>query len=127
MNYSELSVLVVEDNKVNQLVIEAFLGQLGVKNISVAEDGEEAIEKCESALFDIIFMDMQMPKMDGPTATINIKSFAGYKETPIIALTANVLKADQERCKEAGMCDFLTKPIEIEALSKALKHWAMQN
>ena len=127
VNYSELSVLVVEDNKVNQLVIEAFLGQLGVKNISVAEDGEEAIEKCESALFDIIFMDMQMPKMDGPTATINIKSFAGYKETPIIALTANVLKADQERCKEAGMCDFLTKPIEIEALSKALKHWAMQN
>lgn len=120
---STLSVLVVEDNEINQVVTEALLNEFGISAISMASDGEQAIAMCEAGAYDIIFMDMQMPVLDGPQATRVIKTLPSYGSVPVVALTANVLSADRQRCFDAGMDDFLTKPIEYEQLSAVLRKW----
>lgn len=121
---SHLNVLVVEDNEVNQIVIEALLKEFSITFINIASDGQQAIEQCEMYAFDIILMDMQMPVLDGPQATLKIRQMPAYLKTPIIALTANVLASDKQRCFDAGMNDFITKPINYECLQTILLKYA---
>lgn len=114
-------VLIAEDNEINQLVIKAMLRNLGFTNAALAINGKEAVEFCKTNHVDIIFMDMQMPEMDGLEATRQIRKLPLYRRTPIIALTANVLPEDSAACFAAGMTHFLTKPIDESALTKVLQ------
>lgn len=118
-------VLIVEDNEVNKLVATKILEKFGVK-ISIASDGGEAVGLVKRRKFDIIFMDCQMPNMDGFEATKIIREVEDANRqahTPIIALTANALKDDQEKCIQAGMDDYLSKPIKMEEIDEKLKKW----
>ncbi|WP_182797620.1 ATP-binding protein [Pseudoalteromonas sp. SG44-1] len=123
IDLSNLNVLVVEDNEINQIVIEALLKEFNITCINIAGDGEQAIAQCEMCAFDIIFMDMQMPVLDGPQATLKIRTMPAFLTTPIIALTANVLGSDKQRCFESGMDDFIAKPINYECLRAVLLKW----
>ncbi|TGE84116.1 hybrid sensor histidine kinase/response regulator [Pseudoalteromonas sp. KS88] len=123
IDFSHLHVLVVEDNKINQIVIEALLNELTITAITLAGDGKQAIEQCELYDYDLILMDMQMPVLDGPQATKEIRKIPNYYDTPIIALTANVLAKDKQQCFDAGMNDFLAKPIDYECLKAMLLRW----
>lgn len=119
--FNDLEILVVEDNEINQIVIESMLNELGISSITLARNGVEAVTLCESCYFDLILMDMQMPEMDGPQATTIIRQLTSFKNTPIVALTANVLEQDRLRCFEAGMDYYLSKPIDFDELKRALK------
>ena len=116
-------VLVVEDNPVNQTVARKLLGSLGLE-VSVAANGLEAIEATSETRFAMIFMDCQMPLMDGFEATAVIRSLEDEGEhIPIVAMTANALQGDRERCLRAGMDDYLAKPVAKSELRRALRHW----
>ena len=112
------SVLVVEDSKSNQELIKLLLERFGVE-VTIAEDGKEAVDKALNQQFDIIFMDIQMPNMDGYQATKLLRR-KGLK-TPIIALTAYAMPEDCERCISAGCDDYLRKPIDNELLLTVIK------
>jgi|GEM_PF-5289941 len=116
-----LSILVAEDNLTNQKLSKSFFKKLGFE-IDIAENGKEALEMVGEKHFDVIFMDLQMPIMDGLTATEKI--IKKFKEAAplIIAMTANVFQEDQKRCFEAGMKDFIPKPISKAFLKKVLCH-----
>ncbi len=116
-------VLLVEDNPANQKVGVLMLQRLGLK-VSVAVNGVEAVKAYGEHVFDLILMDYQMPEMDGIEATIHIRTMeqAG-QHTPIVALTANVLAGEREKCLTARMDDFLAKPIRPEELSAMLEAW----
>ncbi|MDF4777158.1 response regulator, partial [Vibrio parahaemolyticus] len=104
-------VLVVEDTIVNQKVVRIMLEKLGVR-VSVANHGEEALQLCDQQPFDLIFMDCQMPVMDGFIATERIRKMGEWgKHVPIIALSANVIKEDQQHCFDVGMSEFVAKPV----------------
>ncbi|HHX8675546.1 response regulator [Vibrio alginolyticus] len=104
-------VLVVEDTIVNQKVVRIMLEKLGVR-VSVANHGEEALQLCDQQPFDLIFMDCQMPVMDGFIATERIRKMGEWgKHVPIIALSANVIKEDQQHCFDVGMNEFVAKPV----------------
>lgn len=116
-------VLLVEDNLVNQRVAQAMLERLGVA-VTLASNGVEAISAVEREHFDMIFMDCQMPEMDGITATQQIRaSETPQSRVPIVALTANARDGDRDVCLAAGMDDFLPKPIRREALAEKLTGW----
>lgn len=116
-------VLLVEDNLINQKVAKKLLQRIGFE-ISCANNGREALEAIEGKHYDIILMDMQMPVMDGLEATRNIRLREdGEKHIPIIAMTANAMKGDKEKCFEAGMDDYLSKPIKPEELEKVVLKW----
>lgn len=120
-----LNILVAEDNLPNQMLIKAILTKLG-HQIVLANNGVKAVEAMISGEqhFDLILMDMQMPEMDGLEATKQIRTLKSEgSQIPIIALTANALAGDRERVMDAGMNDYLTKPIDIKALKRALKIW----
>ncbi|RZF78237.1 hybrid sensor histidine kinase/response regulator [Pseudoalteromonas sp. S4488] len=127
IDLSNINALVVEDNDINQIVIEAMLNEFNITSINMANNGQEAVEQCELGVFDIIFMDMQMPVLDGPQAAVKIREFSAFKHTPIIALTANVLSADKQRCFDAGMDDYIAKPLEYDALRSILLKWCRTN
>jgi len=113
-------VLVVEDNAVNQQVTRRFLERLGCE-VDVAENGQRAVEFCARSRYDIILMDVQMPVMDGLTATREIRRQEGSdRRTPIIALTASAMTDELERCFAAGMDGLLTKPLEPMRLAETL-------
>ncbi|NUP07401.1 MAG: response regulator [Polyangiaceae bacterium] len=114
-------VLLVEDNPVNQVVAQSMLEDLGL-DITLAEDGEKALELLERETFDLVFMDCQMPTLDGFEATRRWrhKEPAG-KRTPIIALTAQAMAGDEQRCHEAGMDGYLSKPLERRSLVGTLE------
>lgn len=114
-------VLVAEDNPINQELICALLDDVGVL-VEIANDGQQAVLKAEAAV-DLIFMDMQMPMIDGLDATRSIRLIAGRQNTPIIAMTANAFDSDRRRCIDAGMNDFVTKPVDPEMLYGTLLHW----
>ncbi len=121
-----LKILVAEDNPVNQKLIMSILKKLG-HNATLAENGALAVEAEKQAHYDLILMDLQMPVMDGLDATRNIIINAKGKERPIIlALTANAMPGDKERCLDAGMDDYLTKPIQIKALVEKIEKWVPQ-
>lgn len=117
-----LRLLVAEDNLVNQKIIKLMLSKLGYA-VDVVNNGLEAITAATHASYDLILMDMQMPEMDGLEATKTIRELMG--EPPfIIALTANAMEEDREQCIQAGMQDYLTKPLKLEDLKSLLKKYA---
>jgi PAS domain S-box-containing protein len=116
-------VLLVEDNAINQRVACRFLERLGCE-VQVVGDGAQAIEAFQRGTFGFILMDMQMPVMDGLEATRHIRELeAGRRRTPIVALTANAMMGTLERCLEAGMDDYLTKPLDISRLEDVLERF----
>jgi PAS domain S-box-containing protein len=121
----ETKILLVEDNKTNQMVATAMLKKLNF-SCDIASDGQKAVEKLLSGDYDIVLMDCQMPVMDGYEATSHIRKQEkqnSLKHIPIIAMTANAMKGDKEKCLEAGMDDFLSKPVKIDILSEMLEKW----
>src|SRR6202022_815509 len=112
-----MSVLLVEDNAVNQRLAARLLEKRGHR-VVVAANGREALAALEQGAFDLVFMDVQMPEMDGleATAAIRKKEQVRGKHQPVIALTAHVMKGDQERCVAAGMDGYLGKPIRPQEL-----------
>ena len=115
-----LRILVAEDNDVNQLVIIAMLEQLGHSCV-LARDGLEAVAKVQASSFDLVLMDIQMPNLDGLSATRQIRALPGAAaDIPIIALTANAMVEDRETYLEAGMDDHVSKPIETKELVQAI-------
>jgi signal transduction histidine kinase/ActR/RegA family two-component response regulator len=116
------NILVVEDDRVNQMVATSILEGYGC-SVDLANNGFEALEKLESNKYDIVFMDCYMPKMNGYQATEKIRENSKMAEQTIIALTASALQDNVERCKSAGMDDFLAKPIKEGELIKALQKW----
>lgn len=115
-------VLLVEDDATNQLVARSLLEALGVGRVTVAGSGLEAMEMVVRERFDLIFMDLQMPGMDGFRATENIRARSAAK-LPIVAMTATVVTGTRERCLAAGMDDYLPKPLDAAALAEVLRRW----
>ena len=114
-----LRILLAEDNAVNQKLATHLLGQLGYR-VDVASNGIEAIESVERQVYDVVLMDVQMPEMDGLDATNNIRKLGNVTQPHIIAMTANALEGDREMCIEAGMDDYVSKPIRVNELVEAL-------
>lgn len=115
-------VLLVEDNPVNQLVAKGMLGKLGCEVI-VAGHGGEALDQLEQSEFDLVLMDCNMPVMDGYEASRQIRRSGRWPQLPIVALTANAMSEERERCRAAGMSDYLAKPFRREELAALLDLW----
>lgn len=116
-------VLVVEDNIVNQKMAVRMLDKMGCR-VDVAANGSEAMEKIETSTYDLIFMDCQMPEMDGYETTAAIRRRPnGSKHIPIIAMTAHAMQGDREKCLQAGMDDYISKPIRKESLTEMVRKW----
>jgi two-component system sensor histidine kinase/response regulator len=118
-------VLLVEDNFVNQKVAVRFLERLGC-TVEVASNGAEGVAACRERHFDVVLMDLQMPVMDGMTATRKIREWETSTHIPIIALTANAMTGDRELCEAAGMDGYLTKPLEVERLRNILAKFGLE-
>ena len=116
------NILVAEDNSLNQEVIEGMLSYEGF-NVDIANDGREALYMLDQKNYDLVLMDMQMPVMDGIATTIEIRKQSKFNQLPIIAMTANAMQQDKERCLQAGMNDYVSKPIHPESLYLALLKW----
>ncbi len=121
-----LRVLVAEDNIVNQMVIKAMLEKM-VCDVSIASNGRIAIEKYQESVPDIVLMDVSMPEMDGAQATNHIRNIQQQAGThiPIIGVTAHALREDRQRCLDAGMDDYLPKPVKQDALQEMLTRWTL--
>jgi CheY-like chemotaxis protein/HPt (histidine-containing phosphotransfer) domain-containing protein len=120
-------VLLVEDNLVNQKVGRRYLERMGCE-VVVAENGAEAVSAIEAGKFQMVLMDLQMPVMDGYTATQHIRNLErGKPRTPIVALTASAMTGQLERCLDAGMDGLLTKPLDIEHLQEVLERFGMRD
>ncbi|WP_139302521.1 response regulator, partial [Thalassotalea sp. PP2-459] len=118
-------VLVVEDNAINQKVAQGLLIKFGLQ-VDIAVNGEEALKSLENLQFDLVFMDCQMPVMDGYEATQKVRSSElklRKRKIPIIAMTANSMAGDREKCLAAGMDDFISKPINPNTVQEVLKQW----
>lgn len=117
-----LKVLLVEDNEINQTLAVALLDRVNII-VQVAGNGEEAIAKLKHNNFDLILMDMQMPVMDGLKATRLIRGKLGMDKLPVIAMTANAMRSSLDQCIEAGMNDYVTKPIDPKLLYQTIGRW----
>jgi PAS domain S-box-containing protein len=115
-------ILLAEDNAVNRDVAVALLTSAGLV-VDTAENGRVAVDKVRTGAYDMVLMDMQMPEMDGLEATRIIRSTVSSKDLPILAMTANVFEADRQSCMDAGMNDFVAKPIDFEHLISAIAKW----
>lgn len=125
IQYPDKVVLAVDDTKMNMIVIKKVLKKFGVK-IETAENGLEALEKVKNAVYDAVFMDCQMPEMDGFEATQEIRKFEkaeGRSNVPIVALTADAMVGDREKCIGVGMDDYINKPFKEVDIANALKTW----
>ncbi len=128
-NAQDIQLLLVEDNLVNQKVALALLKKLGLKPPTIANHGKEAIAAIQNTKYDLIFMDCQMPEMNGYEASEWIRNYEKTNQTtrlPIIAMTANAMEGDREKCLNAGMDDYVTKPIKLNVLQETLEKWAPQ-
>ncbi len=125
--YRDVVILLAEDSPVNQEVMTAILKDYGISTV-IAENGYEAVNRVRQRQFDLVFMDCQMPEMDGFLATRVIRK-SGYSSDDVIvvALTANAMKGDRERCLAAGMNDYLAKPIIEESVIEMLEKWLPKN
>lgn len=124
-DFSGLRVLVAEDNPVNQEIMAEMLRAHGIV-VHIVADGDRAIETLSHTAIDMVFMDCQMPGMDGYTATAHIRDMPATKSLPVIAMTANAMKGDREKCIAAGMDDYLSKPVSEEALLAILSKWSVR-
>ena len=115
-------VLLAEDNELNQQVAAELLADAGMV-VDIANNGMEAVAMAQRAPYDIVLMDMQMPEMDGVEATRALRAIASLDALPVVAMTANAMQADRDLCMQAGMVDFVTKPIEPDDLWRALLRW----
>jgi signal transduction histidine kinase/CheY-like chemotaxis protein/HPt (histidine-containing phosphotransfer) domain-containing protein len=122
---SEARVLLVEDYSVNAIFAEKLLKKLGIQFIDLALNGHEAVDSYMSNPYDLILMDCQMPELDGYQATVKIRNMevVSGRHIPIIAMTANAMVGDREKCLKAGMDDYVSKPIRIQHLVNALSKW----
>ena len=118
-------ILLVEDNPVNQLVAKGMLSKLGC-DVVVAGHGGEALSQLEQKTFDLVLMDCNMPVMDGYEATRQIRHRGRWPKLPIVALTANAMPEERERCRSAGMNDYLAKPFRREELAALIDTWVPQ-
>ncbi|HLV77465.1 MAG TPA: ATP-binding protein [Marinobacter sp.] len=118
-----LSILVVEDNRVNQLVASGLLKRMG-HQVDLADNGERALAALKKRPYDIILMDCQMPVMDGFEATRAIRYNPHWANIPVIAVTANALQGDREKCMAVGMNDYVTKPYRRDELQAIIRRWA---
>jgi PAS domain S-box-containing protein len=123
---ASVSLLIAEDHPVNQKLIQAILTKAGYQ-VELANNGREAFEKfcTSSGQYDLVFMDVQMPEMDGLEATRKIRS-EGFEQIPIIAMTAHAMKGDREMCLAAGMNDYIAKPIKKEIVFELVDNWVMK-
>ncbi len=129
VNLSTYNILIAEDNRTNQLVLRKMLTPTGVQ-MTFCNDGQAAVDAYRSGQFDMVLMDMSMPIMDGLQATRMIRKFESDNDLPpcpIVALTANVMDTDEDACREAGMIDFLTKPVRKQVITKAIATWARRD
>ncbi len=125
-NYEQIQVLIAEDSEFNMILAKAFLEKILPKvQIIEAKNGREAVTLFQEHSADLIFMDIQMPQLNGYEATIQIRQLAEGKQVPIIALTAATLMEEKAKSQQAGMNDYLTKPVTIKTLELALKKWLM--
>ncbi|MDR2142268.1 MAG: PAS domain-containing protein [Deltaproteobacteria bacterium] len=115
-------ILLTEDNEVNQLVASRILTKAGL-TVKIANNGREAVSLVQAEPFDLVLMDIQMPEMDGLTATRAIRELAGYERLPIVAMTAHAMSGDRELSLAAGMNDHISKPINIMELYQTLLKW----
>ena len=113
-------ILIAEDNQVNQKIIQRMFDKMGY-DISIASNGLEAVERVQDEDFDLVFMDIQMPKLDGLMATRSIRSMTDIRQPLIVALTANAMDSDRERCLAEGMDDYIPKPVTFFTLSQKLQ------
>jgi len=121
-SFDDKVVLLVEDNLTNQIVAKAFLGKMSIDPL-IANNGIEAIEMIEKHRIDLVLMDIQMPELDGYQATQQIRKKRLYDNLPIVAMTANAMKHDIDKCYQAGMNDYISKPLNIELFNKVLYKW----
>lgn len=128
VNLNEANILLVEDNLINQKIVILSIQKL-VKNIDIANNGKEALDKFGTSKYDIILMDIQMPVMDGIIATKKIREIESStnQHTPIVAITANALAGDKENCLAAGMNDYLSKPFQPDVLINKMKNLLTRN
>ena len=123
---ARVRILVAEDNRINQQVAIGILANLGCERVDVAANGKEAITCLEHVPYDMVLMDCEMPEMDGFEATAIIRdprSAVRNHEVPVIALTAHSVEGDREKCLEAGMNDYLDKPVMPDALAAVVDRW----
>jgi signal transduction histidine kinase/CheY-like chemotaxis protein len=120
--YRPLNILLAEDNKMNQLIADKTFKKIGY-DIDIADNGKMAIDMLDKKTYDLIFMDIQMPEMDGLEAARHIIKKYKNNAPPIIAMTANVMSEDEQECKLAGMKDFISKPFTIERLESVIFKW----
>lgn len=124
---SDLRILIVEDNPINQKVALRMLSKMGITP-DVANNGREALPRIEQTSYDLVFMDCQMPEMDGFTATRSIRNMpAPSNNTVIVAMTANALQGDKEKCLAAGMDDYVSKPVKSADLSSMIEKWTKKS
>lgn len=121
-SHSGAYILLVEDDLINQEVAKSLLTEAGMR-VDVAGNGMQAVEQVKSNIYDLVLMDIQMPVMDGITATKVLRQIPGREMLPILALTANVFEEYRQRCTEAGMNDFVSKPVEPIALFSTILKW----
>jgi two-component system sensor histidine kinase/response regulator len=120
------SILLVEDNEINREVASEMLQDAGIR-VTTAEHGQQALDRLVAGeLFDLVLMDMQMPVLDGIAATEAIRALPAHHALPIVAMTANVMATDRQRCLDVGMNDFVAKPIDADQLWGALLRWMPQ-
>ena len=124
--FRHATLLLVEDNPINQEVARDLLSMASL-TVDIASDGVEALEKAARQRYDLILMDVQMPRMDGLEATRRLRQMPEYVAVPILAMTANAFSADRENCLAAGMNDHIAKPVDPEALFDALVRWLSQS
>ena len=120
------SALVVEDNELNQMVAQGVLSSLGFA-VTLAGNGREGLDALQAGTYDVVLMDCHMPVMDGFDATAELRRREdGHRRTPVIAMTAGVLPEDRQRCLDAGMDDFVAKPVDVRDLDAVLARWVDQ-
>lgn len=119
------TVLLVEDNKVNQMVLALLLEKFTCQ-VDIAHTGREALSAVKQKHYDVIFMDIQMPEMNGISATQAIRAYQSQARSHIIAMTANALRSEKQRCLDVGMDDFISKPIRLEALAHMMSLYCNQ-